>query len=111
MLIFSSIGQKVWPTEIPQCLVQKLKHHSVSELGALEAEFGLFPWANRTRVGYAWMRNLILPNLKKVSQSEFICKSYDRFTEARPGYSSGRCNMTQNQNQVRQKHTVCDGKG
>jgi hypothetical protein len=28
-------------------------------------------------------------------------KSYDRFTEARPGYDSGRQNMTRNRNRVR----------
>jgi hypothetical protein len=48
---------------------------------------------------------------KKVPQSEFVCKSYDRFTEARPGYGSRRQNMTRNQNWVRQKLAVCDGKG
>jgi hypothetical protein len=48
---------------------------------------------------------------KKVPQTEFICKSYDRFTEARPGYGSVRQNMTLNQNWVRQKLTICDGKG
>jgi hypothetical protein len=37
--------------------------------------------------------------------------SYDRFTEARPGYGSGRQNMTWNRNWVRQKLAVCDGKG
>jgi hypothetical protein len=47
-------------------------------------------------IGFGWMQNLILPNLKKVPQSEFVCKSYDRFTEARLGYDSGRLNMTQN---------------
>jgi hypothetical protein len=47
---------------------------------------------------------------KKVPQSEFVCKSYDHFTKARPGYGSGRRNMTRNQNWVRQK-AVCDGKG
>jgi hypothetical protein len=26
---------------------------------------GFFPWANLTRVGFGWMRNLILPNFKK----------------------------------------------
>jgi hypothetical protein len=58
------------------------------------------------------MRNLILANFKKkVHQSEFVCKSYDHFTEARPGYGSGRQNMTQNRNWVRQKLVVCDGKG
>jgi hypothetical protein len=48
------------------------------------------------------MQNLILPNFKK---------EYDRFTEAHPGYGSGRQNMTRNQNRVRQKLAVCDGKG
>jgi hypothetical protein len=48
---------------------------------------------------------------KKVPQTEFICKSYDCFTEARPGYGSVRQNMTLNQNWVRQKLTICDGKG
>jgi hypothetical protein len=47
---------------------------------------------------------------KKVPQSEFVWKSYDRFTEARLGYGSERQNMTQNQNWVRQKFVVCDGK-
>jgi hypothetical protein len=37
---FSSIGQKVWPREIPQFSARKLKHHPGSELGALEVEFG-----------------------------------------------------------------------
>jgi hypothetical protein len=65
-----------------------------------------------TRVGFGGMQNLILPNFKKkVPQSEFVCKSYDRFTEARPGYGSERQNMTQNRNRVRQKHVVFDGKG
>jgi hypothetical protein len=31
---------------------------------------------------FGWMRNLILPNFKKVSQSEFVRKSYDRFSKA-----------------------------
>jgi hypothetical protein len=58
------------------------------------------------------MQNLILPNFKnKVPQSEFECKSYDRFTEARPGYGSRRQNMTRNQNRVREKFAICDGKG
>jgi hypothetical protein len=48
---------------------------------------------------------------KKVPQYEFVCKSYDRFIETCPGYGSGRQNMTWNQNRVRQKLTVCDGKG
>jgi hypothetical protein len=48
---------------------------------------------------------------KKVPESEFVCKSYDRFIETRPGYGSGSRNMTQNQNWVRQKVAICDGKG
>jgi hypothetical protein len=63
-------------------------------------------------VGLGWTRNLIRPNFKKkVPQSEFVCKSYDRFIEARPGYGSGMWSMTRNQNRVRQKLTVYDGKG
>jgi hypothetical protein len=85
--------------KIPQFLAQNLRHHPGSELGALEVEFG-------------WMQNLIVPNFKKkLPQSEFVCKSYDRFTEARPGYDSGRRNMTRNRNWVRQKLAICDGKG
>jgi hypothetical protein len=41
--IFSSIGQKVCPIEIPQFLAWNLKHHPGSELGALEVEFGPLP--------------------------------------------------------------------
>jgi hypothetical protein len=93
----------MWPIEIPHFLTQKLKYHPGFELGALEAEFGPLP------VG--WMQNLILPNFKKVPQSEFVCKSYDHFTEARLGYGSRRWNMTRNRNRVRQKLAVCDGKG
>jgi hypothetical protein len=40
---FSSIGQKVWPREIPQFSARKLKHHPGSELGVLEVEFGHLP--------------------------------------------------------------------
>jgi hypothetical protein len=77
-----------------------------------KSSLGLFPWANLTRVGFGEMQNLILPNFKKkVLQSEFVCKSYDRFSEARPDYDSERQNMTQNRNRVRQKFTVYDGKG
>jgi hypothetical protein len=47
---------------------------------------------------------------KKVPQSEFVYKSYDRFTETRLSYGFERWNITQNQNRVRQKLTVCDGK-
>jgi hypothetical protein len=56
------------------------------------------------------MQNLILPNFKKVPQSEFVWKNYDHFTEARPGYGSGRQYMSWNRNRVRQKLAVCDGK-
>jgi hypothetical protein len=41
--IFSSIGQKMWPVEIPQFSARNLKHHPGSELGALEVEFGPLP--------------------------------------------------------------------
>jgi hypothetical protein len=47
---------------------------------------------------------------KKVAQSEFVSKSYDRSTKAHPDYDSGRRNMTRNRNRVRQKLAVCDGK-
>jgi hypothetical protein len=80
----------VWHIEITQNLAQNLKHHPGCELGALEVKFGPLP-----------MGKPGLPNLKKVPQSEFVCKSYDHFTEARPGYGSGRWNMTQNQNRIR----------
>jgi hypothetical protein len=100
------IGQKVWPIEIPQFSAQNLKHHPGSELGALEVKFGSVP------VGKPLDANFDSTQFqKKVSQSEFVCKSYDRFIEARPGYGSGRRNMTRNRNQVRQKLAVCDGKG
>jgi hypothetical protein len=91
----------VWPREIPQFSAQNLKHHPGSELGALEVEFGPLPVGKPDLGGFGGMRNLILPNLKKVHQSEFVCKSYDRFTEARPSYGAGRQNMTQNRNRVR----------
>jgi NADH:ubiquinone oxidoreductase subunit len=68
----------------------------------------MFPWANLTWWDVKFDSTQFF---KKVTQSEFICKSYDRFTEARPGYNSGRQNMTRNQNWVRQKLDVCDGKG
>jgi hypothetical protein len=79
--------------------------------GALEVEFGPLPMGKPDYGGFGGMRNLILPNFKKkVPQSEFVWKSYDRFTEACMGYGSGRQNMTQNQNRVSQKLAVCDGK-
>jgi hypothetical protein len=82
--IFSSIGRKVWPSEIPQFSEWNLKHHPESELGALEVEFVPLPMGKPNKGGFGGMRNLILPNFKKkVPQSEFVCKSYDRFTEAR----------------------------
>jgi hypothetical protein len=74
-------------------------------------ECNLCPIVSST-VGFGWMQNLILTNFKKtVPQSEFVCKSYDRFTEVCPGHDSERRNMTRNQNQVRQKQVVCDSKG
>jgi hypothetical protein len=42
-IIFSSIGQTMWPIEIPQFLAQNLNHHPGSELGALEVDFGPLP--------------------------------------------------------------------
>ena len=102
----------MWPIEIPQFSARNLKHHPGSELGALEVEFGPLPMGKPDWVGFGWMRNLILPNLKKTApQSEFVCKSYDRFTEVRPGHGSGRRNMTRIRNRVGQKLAVCDGKG
>jgi hypothetical protein len=50
------------------------------------------------------------PISKKIPQSEFVCKSYDYFTEARLGYSSERWNMTRNRNRVRQKLASYDNK-
>jgi hypothetical protein len=55
----------MWPIEILQFSARNLKHHPGSELGALEANLGLFPWATPTRVGFGWIQNLILPNFKK----------------------------------------------
>jgi hypothetical protein len=102
----------VWPREIPQFSTQNLKHHPGSELGVLEVEFRPLPVGKPNYGGFGGMWNLILPNFKKkVPQYEFICKNYDRFTEARLGYGSERQNMTQNRNQVRQKLAICDGKG
>jgi hypothetical protein len=49
--IFSSIGQKVWPIEIPQFLTRKLKHHPSSELGALEVEFRPLSIGTQARIG------------------------------------------------------------
>jgi hypothetical protein len=55
----------VWPIEIPQFLVQNLKHNPDSELGALEVKFGPHPMGKPDWVAFGWMRNLILPNFKK----------------------------------------------
>jgi hypothetical protein len=41
--MFSSIGQKLWPIEIPQFLATNLKHHPGSELGAFKVEFEPLP--------------------------------------------------------------------
>jgi hypothetical protein len=69
-------------------------------------------WASsRGWLGLVGCKNLILPNFKKISQSEFVCKSYDRFIETRPSHGSGRRNMTQNRNRARKKLAVCNGKG
>jgi hypothetical protein len=101
----------VWSIEITHFSAQNLKHHPGSELGALEVEFGPLPWANPTKVGLVGCEILFYPISKKVPQFEFVCKSYDRFTEARPGYGSRRRNMTRNRNRVSQNLVVCDGKG
>jgi hypothetical protein len=50
--IFSSIGQKVWPIEIPQFSARNLKHHPDSELGALEVEFVPLPLG---KPGWVWL--------------------------------------------------------
>jgi hypothetical protein len=102
--IFSSIGQKVWPREIPQFLARKLKHHPSSELGALEVEFEPLPvvW---------WDAKFDSTQKNFKSTSIRVRMQKDCFTEARPGYGSGRQNMTRNQNRVRQKLAICDGNG
>jgi hypothetical protein len=69
---------------------------------------GLFPWANPTWLNAKFDSTQIF--FEKVPQSEIVWKSYDRFIAARPGYGSGRRNMTQNRNQVSEKLVVCDGK-
>jgi hypothetical protein len=80
--------------------VRNLKRHPGSEVGALEVKWG-----------GVWLdAKFDSTQFKKVHQSEFVCKSYDRFIEARPGYGCVRRNMTRNQNRVRQKLAVCDGK-
>jgi hypothetical protein len=61
-------------------LARNLKHHPDSELGALEVEFGPLP------MGRVWLDAKFDSSqfFKKVPQSKFVCKSYNRFTEARP---------------------------
>jgi hypothetical protein len=102
----------VWPIEIPQFLARNLKHHPGFELGALEVKFGPLPMG-KPNLGGVWLDAKFDSNQfqKKVPQSEFVCKSYDRFTKARPSHCSGRQNMTRNRNRVRQKRVVCDDKG
>jgi hypothetical protein len=101
----------VWPREISQFSARKLKHHPGSELGALEVEFGPLPMG---KPDYSWVwldaKFDSTQFQKKVPQSEFVCKSYVHFTEARIGYGSRRRNMTRNRNQVRQKLAICDSK-
>jgi hypothetical protein len=94
----------VWPIEIAQFLAQKLKHHLDSELGALEAEFRPLSVGKPDYWGRVWLDVKFDSThfFKKIPQSEFVCKSYGCFTEARLGYSSERQNMTQNRNRVRQ---------
>jgi hypothetical protein len=90
--------------------VRNLKRHPGSEVGALEVKFGLPP-VGKPEKGGVWLdAKFDSTQFKKVHQSEFVCKSYDRFIEARPGYGCLRRNMTRNQNRVRQKLAVCDGK-
>jgi hypothetical protein len=102
----------VWPREIPQFSARNLKHHPESELGALEVEFGSLPMGKPDLGGVWWDAKFDSTQFqKKVPQPKFICKIYDRFTEARPGYGSERWNMTQNRNRLRQKLAICDGKG
>jgi hypothetical protein len=91
----------VWPRETTQFSARNLKHHPSSKLGALEVKFGPLPVGKFDSTQFQ----------KKVSLFEFVCKSYDRFSEALPGYGSRRQNMTRNRNRVRQKLAVCDGKG
>jgi hypothetical protein len=77
----------VWLIQIPQFSAQNLKHRLDSELGALEVVFGPLP-VGKPRVGFGWMRNLILPNFKIfLPDFEFGSQSYGRFTEPHP--SSG----------------------
>jgi hypothetical protein len=90
----------VWPIEIPQFVAQNLKHHPGSELGALEVEFGPLP-VGKSRV---WLD-------AKFYSTQFQKKYLNPSSYAHTGYGSGRRNMTQNRNWVRQKHAVCDGKG
>jgi hypothetical protein len=102
----------MWPIEIPQFSAQNLKHQPDFELGVLEVDFGPLP-VGKPDYGGVWLDAKFDSTqfFKKVHQSEFLCKSYDRFTKAHPGYGSGRRNMTRNRNRVRQKLAVCDGKG
>jgi hypothetical protein len=101
----------VWPIEIPQFFTRKLKYHPGSELGALEVEFGPLPVGKPDYSGVWLDTKFGSAQFKKIPQSEFVCKSYNCFTKARPGYGSGRRNMNQNRNQVRHKLVVCDSKG
>jgi hypothetical protein len=98
----------VWPIEIPQFLARNLKLHPNSELGALEVEFGPLPVCKPDWLDVKFDSTQFQ---KKVPQSKFVRKSYDRFTKACPGHGFGRRNMSQNQNQVRQKLAVCDRQG
>jgi hypothetical protein len=90
------------PIEIPQFLARKLNHHPGSELGALEVEFGPLPMGE-PNLGGVWLDAKFDSTQfqKQVPQSKLVCKSYDCFTKARPGYGSGRRNMTRNRNRVR----------
>jgi hypothetical protein len=78
----------VWPRKILQFLARKLKHHPRSKLCGLEVEFEPLHVGKPSRVW--WDAKFDSTHFqKKVPQSEFVCKSYDRFIEARPSYGSG----------------------
>jgi hypothetical protein len=81
-------------------LARNLKHHPGFELDALEVEFEPLPVGKPD--GWLDVKFDSTQFQKKVPQSEFACKSYDRFIKPRPSYGSERRNMTQNRNRVRQ---------
>jgi hypothetical protein len=73
----------VWPIEIPQFLARNLKHHSDSELGALEVEFGPLPTGKPDWIG-VWLDAKFDSNQfqkKYLPDFEFGSQSNGRFTE------------------------------